>query len=842
MAAGPQIASVQVILHNLTHTCPSDLDILLKGPDGTALVLMSDAGGCPGTASTYTFTFNDNGFPVPPSGLTEGATYRPTDLGGWPDFYPPPAPGGTLATSLSAFVGKSPGGFWDLFVVDGHTGHRGTIDAWTLVLEYRESASTIVSNSLPGSGTSGPAQFYPSTAVAFGVDGRLLRVTAEIRLAHSFPDDVDVLLVGPGGQKCMLMSDAGGDVDLPLLGADLIFDDAALLLLPDGSPLTAGTYSPTNHAGNDGAETLPAPAPGGPYPTSLSVFAGTPPNGVWSLYARDDLGGDTGQILQWRVELITTTSAATPFFSIEAPAAFTTSSPFVYISTDVDDPSDALVTWRNAANGATGVARRTYENLSFFGATVPVSAGSNLVTFTLTNAAGETQSKSVTVTANAMTYTFSEGATGPFFDLDLALFNPGASTAPLDVTFLTPSGSFGPVSYSLGGRSRLKIPVESLASQFPALAESAVSAVINSTSALPIAAERSMFWDASRYGGHAGSAVTETSTRWQFAEGSQGFFDTFLLLSNAGAATANVTVTFLLESGSPVVKTYAVAAGTRFNVWAAVIPELVGKSFGIDVDSDVPITAERAMYFSGSSPRLFESGHESAGVVRASREWFFPEGATGLYFDTYILVSNPGLASLPVTFTYRTDTGVVVTKTITVAGKSRLTVNVEDQDALLANTAVATTVSAPNPIVAERAMYWWGGVGTWIEAHNSFGLTETAERWAVADGRHGGNEAYETYLLLVNPEPVDAVVTASFARAGLASPIQKAITVPADSRLNVTLPTHAPDVLLPSGVTEYSVLFETTNLTRIAVERATYWNSGGVVWAGGANVTGTRLR
>jgi hypothetical protein len=49
-------------------------------------------------------------------------------------------------------------------------------------------------------------------------------------------------------------------------------------------------------------------------------------------------------------------------------------------------------------------------------------------------------------------------------------------------------------------------------------------------------------------------------------------------------------------------------------------------------------------------------------------------------------------------------------------------------------------------------------------------------------------------------------------------------------------------VVAASGTTEFSVTIETTNLTRIAVERATYWNSGGVTWAGGANVTGTRLR
>jgi hypothetical protein len=113
---------------------------------------------------------------------------------------------------------------------------------------------------------------------------------------------------------------------------------------------------------------------------------------------------------------------------------------------------------------------------------------------------------------------------------------------------------------------------------------------------------------------------------------------------------------------------------------------------------------------------------------------------------------------------------------------------------------------------------------------------------AVADGRVGGPEGFETYLLIVNPEPVDARVTLTFARAGLVSPVQKWIVVPANSRVNVTLDTHAPEALDPSGTTEFSAIVETTNLTRIAVERATYWNSGAENWAGGANVTATKLR
>lgn len=41
-------------------------------------------------------------------------------------------------------------------------------------------------------------------------------------------------------------------------------------------------------------------------------------------------------------------------------------------------------------------------------------------------------------------------------------------------------------------------------------------------------------------------------------------------------------------------------------------PALVNRSFGIAMTSTQPIIAERAMYLPG--PRIFEGGHESAGV------------------------------------------------------------------------------------------------------------------------------------------------------------------------------------------------------------------------------------
>ena len=58
------------------------------------------------------------------------------------------------------------------------------------------------------------------------------------------------------------------------------------------------------------------------------------------------------------------------------------------------------------------------------------------------------------------------------------------------------------------------------------------------------------------------------------------------------------------------------------------------------ITATAPIVAERAMYFTqGGVP--FAAGHESAGVTAPALEWFLAEGATGSFFDLFVLLANP---------------------------------------------------------------------------------------------------------------------------------------------------------------------------------------------------------
>jgi subtilisin-like proprotein convertase family protein len=143
---------------------------------------------------------------------------------------------------------------------------------------------------IPDSGKANP---YPSTITVSGVNGTVLDVNVSINgFNHTFPDDVDVLLVGPTGQTLVVMSDVGTFMDVN--NVNLTFDDEAATSLPDTAQITAGTYRPTNWNTTGNNDGFPAPAPGGTYGTTLSVFDALNANGNWLLYVNDDLGGDVG--------------------------------------------------------------------------------------------------------------------------------------------------------------------------------------------------------------------------------------------------------------------------------------------------------------------------------------------------------------------------------------------------------------------------------------------------------------------------------------------------------------------------------------------------------------------
>jgi subtilisin-like proprotein convertase family protein len=152
---------------------------------------------------------------------------------------------------------------------------------------------------IPESGTAGIAGPYPSTLTVTSFGGTLTDVNVTLAgVSHTYPLDLEVLLVAPTGQAVLLMRNVGGTAP-GIADVDLTFDDEATQLMEVSINPASGSYLPSAFVTGD----LPGPAPSGPYGTNLAEFDGLDPVGEWKLFINDDSPGDTGSLASWSLEL-----------------------------------------------------------------------------------------------------------------------------------------------------------------------------------------------------------------------------------------------------------------------------------------------------------------------------------------------------------------------------------------------------------------------------------------------------------------------------------------------------------------------------------------------------------
>ena len=364
-----------------------------------------------------------------------------------------------------------------------------------------------------------------------------------------------------------------------------------------------------------------------------------------------------------------------------------------------------------------------------------------------------------------------------------------------------------------------------------------MSTNVTSTTGLPLIVERTMRWDATGYGAHTEKATAGPATTWYFAEGSQGFFQTFLLLSNPGAAASTATVQWLLESGTTVTTTHDLTPTSRDTVFAGDVPGLVDQSFGIVVNFTQPGVAERAMYF--GTP-IFNGGHESAGETAPATDWFLAEGATGTFFTTFVLMANPNADRRGSDHHVFPGVGRAGDEDHDAAGQ--FTPHAERRHRRSRRWRARRWPRASSRRSRSSSSARSTGRGRrrrWYEAHNSFGVTAAGQKWGLAEGRVGGPNAAQTFILLANPGTTEATVTLQYLRETGSSPqtVTETVTVPPTSRFTVPVPPFSATP--PAEGETFGAIITSTQ--PIVVERALYMDSAGVTWAAGTNATATRL-
>jgi hypothetical protein len=456
---------------------------------------------------------------------------------------------------------------------------------------------------------------------------------------------------------------------------------------------------------------------------------------------------------------------------------------------------------------------------------------------------------------------FAEGSANGFFQTTLALLNPGDDAARVVLRFLRSNGT--PVSHTrvVAAHSRATIvPAE-------IMGQADFSTIVESDRL--VVSDRTMTWAGeARYGSHAEGSLASPGLTWYLAEGAtHGAFDLYYLLQNPNDSDAQVRVRYLLPDGTaPIETTYTVARASRRTIWvddetfeigssSRKLLEATDVSAVIEVTNNQPIVVERAMYMSRAD-EAYSAGHGSAGVQAPATRWFLAEGATGPFFDMFVLLANPSAAAAQVRITYLLNGGGTRTRVRDVAANSRMTINVAQETfddtppgtLPLASETVSMIVESINgvPIIVERSM-WWPAFGTaatgWVEAHNSPGTTQTGIEWAVAGGELDGTRGQDTFILIANTSAF-----AGTARVRLmfesGETMDYQVALAPNSRTTVNVRDEFPSA---EGRRFGAVITSTTGVgvptpAQLVIERAMYAHANGITWASGTNLLGTKLQ
>jgi len=302
--------------------------------------------------------------------------------------------------------------------------------------------------------------------------------------------------------------------------------------------------------------------------------------------------------------------------------------------------------------------------------------------------------------SGARSWYLAEGSTQPPFDTWILLLNPNDEETSAHLTFMLENGGTVEVDQPLAPMSRVSIDTNDVVRSAGFATEV--------RSELPIVVERAMYFGGG--GGHGTIGVKTPGKTWFLAEGdSRPGFDTWILLQNPNQdAVANVAVTFIKDDGTTQVAYYALDPRARLSLFAdMLVPDT---TFGARIDSDQPIIVERSIYVADGA-----GGHASAAMQIPETEWYLPEGSTRSPYREVLAILNPNAETTQVDLTFtRADGQPAVTQSFVLQATSRLTV---EANKYVADAEISTRVTASNPVVVERSMYWDRG------ATSSPGLT-----------------------------------------------------------------------------------------------------------------------
>ncbi|MHB8894645.1 MAG: DUF5719 family protein [Candidatus Geothermincolia bacterium] len=416
---------------------------------------------------------------------------------------------------------------------------------------------------------------------------------------------------------------------------------------------------------------------------------------------------------------------------------------------------------------------------------------------------------------------FAEGTTRKDFSMFLTICNPGDDDALVKINYMLGDGTQIPQEVNVIAHSRYTVNVNQVVGP-----DKDVSVTVISDK--PVIVERPMYfhYGQGRWpGGNVAMGRPQPDTNFFFAEGTtREHFQTFLCLQNPSEEVANVTVTYLFDGADPMTTNEVLAPHSRktIDVNKVVGP---GKDVSIEVASDIPITAERPMYFKFNGQ--ITGGHVVVGATEPDTHFFLAEGTTRAGFQEYLCLLNPGETDANVTLRYMFTDGTIKEVAVTVPANSRHTQDVNadvggDKD-------VAVEIISDQPIVVERPMYfvYRNANGALIfGGHNVIAASDPGTSFTFAEGTT--RPGFEEWICLFNPGDVEASVTLTYMFSTGGTQTQQ-VTVGAHCRATIMVNQIVP----PNS--DVSVTIESTQ--PIVTERPMYFNYNGNT-TGGSDTMG----
>ncbi len=439
------------------------------------------------------------------------------------------------------------------------------------------------------------------------------------------------------------------------------------------------------------------------------------------------------------------------------------------------------------------------------------------------------------VAADTSTFYFAEGTLRPNFAPYLCIQNTGTAHAEVTITYYKGDGTQATATLSIPQNSRSTVLPEATLGTGDDPAHD-FSAEVKCTNGQPIIAERPMYFNYNGQwtGGHDVVGAIATAKTFYFAEGYTGpGFDEWVCVLNQDNATANLTFDFQTqEEGLKTITGQSVPPHSRATFK---VNDLLGSNFqtSLKLSSDVPVVAERPMYFNYNGE--WTGGHDVVGATAPAEKFYFAEGTCRPGFDPYICIQNPGGTDANVTITYMLGDGTSADEVLTVPANHRSTILPRTRLGTANDSAhdFSALVECTNreQIVVERPMYF-NYNGEWAGGHDVVGITAPQTTFNFAEGTC--RPGFDAYLCIQNPGLYDANVTITYMR-GAGAPATQKLVVPKGTRTTVL-----PKDILGTGEDaehDFSARVECTNLQKIVAERPMYFNYNGE-WTGGHDVVG----